>query len=298
MPSNPLYYLALAIGILLSTNAFAQSLSAKNNSDICADIITKTEIEKRIPLHLLRAISLVESGKWDKKKGSRVAWPWTVMAEGKGRYLPTKQAAIAEVKKLKAKGVKNIDVGRMQVNLYHHAKAFKSLEAAFDPPTNVAYAAKFLVELRGKSPSWTSAVGRYHSYNQKYSTPYRRKVLTAWRDEKHRINKELRLAALEKRAQEKAARQQKKNTQSEKNHARNPGGVEVSHLKPTGSTPTLGVDLPKTSSRKKTTSATPPSEKLVLTENVESASQNPATTKIIGRSIATRILFKKFETNS
>ncbi len=301
MPRNLLQSFVLAISIVTSTTAFAQSLSAKstlgtkNNSDICADIITETEIQKKIPLHLLRAISLVESGKWDKEKGSKVAWPWTVMAEGKGRYLPTKQAAIAEVQKLKAKGVKNIDVGCMQVNLYHHAKAFKSLNDAFDPHKNVAYAAKFLVELRGKSPSWTSAVGRYHSYNQKYSTPYRRKVLTAWRDEKHRINKELRLAALEKRAKDKIAKQQAKT----KAQARNPGGVAVSHLKTTGTTSALGVNLPKSSPRKKATFSTDiPSEvtRKSITPSPPKAQTDSA--QAIGRSIATRILFEKFDVQS
>ncbi|WP_085907261.1 transglycosylase SLT domain-containing protein [Kiloniella majae] len=295
MPRNLIKSLVLAVGVLTSVNAFAQSLSAKSNSDICADIITETEIQKKIPLHLLRAISLVESGKWDKEKGSRVAWPWTVMAEGKGRYLPTKHAAIAEVKNLKAKGVKNIDVGCMQVNLYHHSKAFKSLNDAFDPHKNVAYAAKFLVELRGKSPSWTSAVGRYHSYNQKYSTPYRRKVLTAWRDEKHRINKELRLAALEKRAKDKIAKQQAR-TQKQ---SRNPGGVAVSHLKTTSTTSALGVNLPKSSSRKKATLPTDvPSEVTQKTITPSSSKVQVTSPQATGRSIATRILFEKFDVQS
>ncbi|WP_053005536.1 transglycosylase SLT domain-containing protein [Kiloniella spongiae] len=299
MPRNLLKSLAFAVGVFASANAFAQSLTAKKNSDICADIITETEIQKTIPLHLLRAISLVESGKWDKEKGSRVAWPWTVMAEGKGRYLPTKQAAIAEVQKLKAKGVKNIDVGCMQVNLYHHAKAFKSLNDAFDPHKNVAYAAKFLVELRGKSPSWTSAVGRYHSYNQKYSTPYRRKVLTAWRDEKHRINKEMRLAALEKRAQDKIAKQQAKTKKHAEIHARNPGGVAATHLKTEGITSTLGLNLPQSSSRKKITATTEASPKITQKPNITNPAKDQATSvQATGRSIATRILFEKFDVQS
>ena len=91
----------------------------------------------------------------------------------------------------------------MQVNLHHHAKAFANLEDAFEPYKNVEYAAQFLVSLRKRSPSWTSAVGRYHSYNQEFSTPYRRKVLKAWRDEKHRLNKEMRLAAVAKKGRRK-----------------------------------------------------------------------------------------------
>ncbi len=35
----------------------------------------------------------------------------------------------------------------MQVNLGYHPEAFASLEAAFDPRRNVAYATRFLLEL-------------------------------------------------------------------------------------------------------------------------------------------------------
>jgi soluble lytic murein transglycosylase-like protein len=55
--------------------------------------------------------------------------------------------------------VRNIDVGCMQVNLGYHGKAFADLEAAFDPATNVAYAARFLSELFSKRRSWALAVG-------------------------------------------------------------------------------------------------------------------------------------------
>jgi hypothetical protein len=56
-------------------------------------------------------------GPWDKISRSGFAWPWTVTAHGRGQFYPSKQAAIAAVRKLKAKGVKNIDGGCMQVNL-------------------------------------------------------------------------------------------------------------------------------------------------------------------------------------
>ncbi|MDZ7712446.1 MAG: hypothetical protein U5L06_04740 [Rhodovibrio sp.] len=72
------------------------------------------------------------------------------MAEGRGRYLPSKAAAIAEVRDLQARGVSNIDVGCMQVNLHWHGDAFESLEQAFDPAYNVAYAAAFLLDLAGQ----------------------------------------------------------------------------------------------------------------------------------------------------
>jgi soluble lytic murein transglycosylase-like protein len=33
----------------------------------------------------------------------------------------------------------------------------------FDPPTNVAYAARFLRQLKAREGSWTMAVARYHA---------------------------------------------------------------------------------------------------------------------------------------
>ena len=55
------------------------------------------------------------------------------------------------VRKLQRRGVRNIDVGCMQVNLRYHPKAFKSLGQAFDPRANAAYAAGFLRKLRDKN---------------------------------------------------------------------------------------------------------------------------------------------------
>ncbi len=146
----------------------------------CSAAITYAERARNIPVHLLQAISLTESGRWSDHHDAFIAWPWTVMAEGKGRYLPSKQAAIAEVKALQARGVTNIDVGCMQVNLYYHGRNFGSLEEAFDPIHNVAYATSFLMELRLKRNSWTRAVKEYHSTNRERQELYQGRVMTVW----------------------------------------------------------------------------------------------------------------------
>jgi hypothetical protein len=73
----------------------------------------------------MQAISLAESGRWDKSSRSHFAWPWTVMAHGKGRFFPSKAAAIAAVRRLQADGLKNIDVGSMQVNLKYHPEGVR-----------------------------------------------------------------------------------------------------------------------------------------------------------------------------
>jgi hypothetical protein len=87
---------------------------------MCAKATNRLERQEGIPRQLLRAISKAESGRYHEGKQVVMAWPWTVMAEGRGRYLETKADAIAEVVGLRKRGIKNIDVGCMQVNLQAH----------------------------------------------------------------------------------------------------------------------------------------------------------------------------------
>lgn len=156
-----------------------QPTSSLNN---CAIHITQHEKQRGIPFGLLQAISKVESGRKDAT-GHLVAWPWTVNAEGQGYYFPTKEAAINAVRKMQFKGIKSIDVGCMQVNLYHHPQAFKSLSHAFDPAKNVAYAAQFLTGLKNEHATWHRAIAHYHSANPMYHIPYQKNVLGMWRRE-------------------------------------------------------------------------------------------------------------------
>ncbi|MFM9844895.1 MAG: transglycosylase SLT domain-containing protein [Dongiaceae bacterium] len=151
---------------------------------LCAKATNLIERQEGVPRQLLRAISKVESGRFHQKKRIVMAWPWTVMAEGRGRYLPTKAAAIAEVEGLKARGIRNIDVGCMQVNLHYHPHAFANLNQAFDPIANVAYAASYLRNLKIEEGSWAKAVARYHSANPGRYKQYRLKVHLAWREER------------------------------------------------------------------------------------------------------------------
>lgn len=157
------------------------------NSNICRDAIAVTERKMRLPTGIMQAISLAESGRWHKASRSRFAWPWTVTAHGKGRFYPSKDAAIAAVRKLKADGVKNIDVGCMQVNLKYHPKAFETLQDAFDPAINAGYAANLFAKLRRSTRSITRAVAHYHSTTRRYNRPYTKKVVKLWNEERRRF---------------------------------------------------------------------------------------------------------------
>lgn len=189
--------LAVTAFLLLTPTSFAGA--AENADDpwhFCMDAVAAAERENNIPRHLMAAIAVAESGRWNRQRKAKFAWPWTVMAEGKGRYLPTKAKAIATVRALKARNVRNIDVGCMQINLRAHPDAFANLEQAFDPAANVAYSSSFLKALFEETGSWQKASGRYHSATPKFNRPYRLKVLKLW-------NEQTRLAFEAKRAERK-----------------------------------------------------------------------------------------------
>lgn len=145
--------------------------------ELCQIAVDKAEKNYQIKSNLLQTIASVESGRWNAQAGKRVAWPWTVHANGKGRYYKSKAEAVAAVKNLQQKGITNIDVGCMQINLKYHGKAFANLDEAFDPEKNVAYSAKFLRNLyKRNKQNWTKTAMHYHSRNLRRGTNYKNRL--------------------------------------------------------------------------------------------------------------------------
>ena len=143
--------------------------------DACDRAIAASE--RGIPAKLLPSISRVESGRLDAATGRVRAWPWTINVEGVGKFFDSKDEAITAVSALQAKGVRSIDVGCMQVNLMHHPTAFPTLDAAFEPATNAAYAARFLSSLHQQLKDWNLATAAYHSMDPVRGEEYQRLVL-------------------------------------------------------------------------------------------------------------------------
>lgn len=173
----PLIVLALPAGTAIAGQTDRETARFRQ---ICVSAVAGAERRHAIPDKLLTAISHAESGRWDAASQASFAWPWTVTAEGTGHYLPSRAAAIARVKALRARGITNIDVGCMQVNLHYHPDAFATLAAAFDPATNAAYAGSFLRALKRETGSWRAATARYHSATQKFAVPYSARVMRLW----------------------------------------------------------------------------------------------------------------------
>lgn len=147
---------------------------------LCAAAVAGAEAAEAIPRGLLAAIARVESGRF-VSGGVAQPWPWTINAEGKGRYFDSKDEAMAETGRLLGRRVGLVDVGCMGVNLYHHPTAFRSLQDAFEPGRNAAYAARFLRALYRETGSWTAAVGRYHSGDPARAAAYTARVYTHWK---------------------------------------------------------------------------------------------------------------------
>lgn len=147
---------------------------------VCERATARWERISEVPDRLLQAISLAESGRWSKTRKRVRAWPWTVTSGGPGSYFASKAEAMAEVRRLQAAGVANIDVGCMQVNLHFHGHNFNNAAEAMDPDINVAYAAQFLTALRDSAESWGEAAGYYHSRTPERTDYYRGKVEKFW----------------------------------------------------------------------------------------------------------------------
>ena len=184
----------VAYGLLLfATNAHAApapdapAAGGANPAMLCEDAAIHHEQMNGLPRALLAAVAMAESGRYEPKTRKARAWPWTINAEGRAYYFKTKAEAVAKTKALLASGMRSIDIGCMQVNLRYHPDAFASIEDGFDPTTNVAYAADFLMRLYDRSGSWPEAVASYHSQTEARGDRYFARVIRIWQNERERV---------------------------------------------------------------------------------------------------------------
>jgi len=146
--------------------------------DTCARAIAVADQNSGLPPGLLGAIARVETGRRTPTGGIQ-PWPWSFNAAGEGRYMASRAEAVAEVQSRLAAGTRSIDIGCMQINLLHHPDAFPSVEAGFDPETNVRYAVRYLKSLFARTGDWAAATGQYHSSTPERATVYHLRVMAA-----------------------------------------------------------------------------------------------------------------------
>lgn len=142
-----------------------------NDSHICDQIASVASSQSGVPVSVLKAISLTETGR--KSGGEIRPWPWTVNMEGKGVWFDSEDEARSYVFKHFKRGARSFDVGCFQINYKWHHQNFSSLEELFDPLASGLYAAKFLRELYEEKGNWADAAGAYHSRTPKYADKYK-----------------------------------------------------------------------------------------------------------------------------
>ena len=179
---NALVCVAAACGPAAAENsseALAAGQSwAKAQSTQCTGALQSAEGRHGTAPGLLAAIAKAESGRPMPPLPGLQPWPWVVNADGAALYFDSKPVAVTWTRLALARGVQQVDVGCMQVNLQSHPAAFRDLDDAFDPAANTDYAARFLRRLRDDAGGdWMTAVGYYHSRTPILAADYRERVL-------------------------------------------------------------------------------------------------------------------------
>ncbi|MEX0308312.1 MAG: lytic transglycosylase domain-containing protein [Ruegeria sp.] len=168
MPIQKLLFTALLAHALLAQACYARS--SAETAALCDRAAQRAALAEGVPLDVLRAIARVETGR--VQNGTLEPWPWTVNREGKGYWFASAVEAKSYVFDIFKSGARSFDVGCFQINYRWHGKAFRSIDAMFDPNENAAYAARFLAELYAELGSWPAAAGAYHSRTQHHAATY------------------------------------------------------------------------------------------------------------------------------
>ena len=145
-------------------------LGTKYNQEQIASLISKAEQENQIPSGLLAAIAKVESN----------TKAYALNINGNTILNESLEEASGVVKKKLASGLKNIDLGVMQLNYRWHGLAFNNITEMLMPENNIKYAASLLKSLRIKHGTWHKAVRYYHSAKPEHHKKYSRKVVAYW----------------------------------------------------------------------------------------------------------------------
>ncbi|MFN4058270.1 MAG: lytic transglycosylase domain-containing protein [Roseinatronobacter sp.] len=169
----------LGLGVWLLALTFGWPLLARspaNTGQMCHLAAQQAAREMDVPLDLMLAIGLVESG-IDRGQGT-APWPWTLHFSGKGHWRDTKAEAHILAQSAIDAGTTNIDLGCFQINYRWHGENFASLNDMLDPVTNARYAARLLRSHFERLGSWQAAAGAYHSATPDLAAAYLTRVNT------------------------------------------------------------------------------------------------------------------------
>lgn len=164
---------------LAMTNVSADDYLSRNNVWKVASRISG------IPPFVIYGIAKQESGV--EKNGVRRPHPWTLNINGpnpKSMRFASRHEAEQTLVDLLSQGIKNIDIGLMQVNLKYHGHSVSHPTELLDPKVNVIVASVYLGELFKRTGNLDQTVARYHSGDpdrgKKYKDAVFDRILSDW----------------------------------------------------------------------------------------------------------------------
>ncbi len=166
-----LFVTIAACGLASSSEQVAAAPEHVATAAICDAAALRASRETGVPIDVMRAISLTETGR--NGDSGFLPWPWTVNMEGVGKWFDDLQTAQKYVDQNFERGARSFDIGCFQINYRWHGQAFSSIEEMFEPDANAQYAAEFLQRLYNELGDWTKAAGAYHSRTPKYANRYK-----------------------------------------------------------------------------------------------------------------------------
>lgn len=141
---------------------------------LCEEAARQAARETGVPLDLLLAVTLAETGR--RHEGRLRPWPWAANLEGRGHWFATRGELEAFAERMVAAGRTSIDIGCFQINWRWHGREHASPSALADPLTGARHAARFLAALRAELGGWDAATGAYHSRTPHLARRYAARV--------------------------------------------------------------------------------------------------------------------------
>jgi len=126
---------------------------------------------------LLYAITLEESGKIDSAQGLLKPWPYQLHRQGKTLMFDSLEAAADQIRTWEQAGVRNYDIGPLQINRHWHGHRVDELADLLDVQASLNLAAYLLAEsLQLSGEDRELGIGRYRSWKEATARDYARRI--------------------------------------------------------------------------------------------------------------------------
>jgi hypothetical protein len=161
---------------------FTTSLSAMTYADDAVPSAYRlVAAEYDIPVGLLYAIALAESGKTIEAINHRRPWPWTLNIAGHGVYFRTRMEAWRALDQALRAGQDSVDIGLMQINWHFHRQRLGNSWLALEPNHNLTVGADILRDCYKRRRDWWASIGCYHAPSDSHrARQYRNRVAAQW----------------------------------------------------------------------------------------------------------------------